>query len=98
MQHIGSFVVHIAAALGSDTVPSDNGPVIFNVGSRSANISSGIGFVEIVLCKKRLRIGSKALVNPHIRFVRGGDAVCEPFVTAFVDDDEIPLQTHTGSG
>ena len=36
-----------------------------------------------------LKVRRPALVDPHIRPVGRGDAVAEPLVAAFVDDDEV---------
>ena len=48
--------------------------------------------------EERFGIIGETFMDPHIRGVLVGDAVSEPFVAAFVDDDEIPFQAPAGAG
>ena len=37
-------------------------------------------------------------MDPHVRHIRGGDAVAEPLVRALVNDDEIESQADAHAG
>src|SRR5207237_6621909 len=52
----------------------------------------------LTFCVETFGVSREALVDPHIRLILHGDAVAPPFVRAFVDDDEIPLESASCRG
>ena len=64
---------------------------VFHLRLVAVQVLEGVGLSPAVLDVQAFEIGRPTFVNPHVGAVGGADAVAEPFMAAFVNDDEIEL-------
>src|ERR1700685_1632432 len=79
---------------GIDIAWRNNRPLILNMRLRGIYVLHGIGLAPPVFDVEGFKIVRPTLVNPHIGAIGGADRVAEPFVAAFVDDDEVEPLTY----
>ncbi len=96
VQHQPALAVHVARPLGVHAVRGNDRRVV------ACPIQQRVRrrrVVAVVLAPgiEPFGVVREALVHPHVRLVLGGDAVAEPLVGAFVDDDEIELEAQRGA-
>src|SRR5688572_3567276 len=91
MDQVVSFIIHISTSFLVYTIRSDHWPVVTDIGPESLRICI-CSFLTIQAFNKQcFRIISKTLMHPHISYVPGSNIIAEPFMTAFMYDDIIPV-------
>src|SRR5690554_5004099 len=55
-------------------------------------------FPEMIINIEGLRVIGEAFVYPHVGQVVGGDVITEPFMSRFVNHDEIPFFAPSAAG
>ena len=64
----------------------------------TVGVLQAIFFAPHVFHVEALQVGGPAFVDPHVGYIGGGDGVAEPFVPAFVDDDEVEPRADADAG
>src|SRR5438045_7894688 len=97
MYNVVSLVVHVAATFVIYTVRTDHGPVIADASSQTLRIGIRGFLTMLAFHKKSFGIIGDAFMHPHIGDVIRRDTVAKPFVSAFVNNDIIPVFAPAGS-
>ena len=74
------------------------GAVVLHLFLVGVDVLHGVIVAVRVLDIQAFEVGSPALVDPHVGFIRGRDGVAEPLVAALVDDDEVEARADADAG
>ena len=92
MQEVCAFHVLVSAASLSYAVFANDRDVVQYIFPKPDDINI-CGFLSHdTFGEKCLGIVGKGFVYPHVCFFFGRDVVPEPFVAAFMNDDEVPVK------
>lgn len=95
MNKIASFVIHVARSLIIDMVFCNDGSIVSNQRSCPLYICiAGIG-AKMKICEQCFTVVGKTFMEPHVSQVIRRDIVSEPFVSAFMNYDEVPFESPT---
>ena len=85
----GALEILVLRRLGVHAAVADDRPPVLHLRLVAIHVLDRVGLALHVLDVQAFEIGRPAFVDPHVGAVGGADAVAEPLVAAFVNDDEV---------